>query len=259
MSELERQLRALGTAVELPPVPPLAASVATRLETERRRRPAVAWRPLSRRTALLAAALVLLLAGTVVAAVPGARDAVLEFVGLRGGAVERVRTLPAGTEARPGLGLGRSFTSVEAAAPVLAFEPLLPAGDEPDGVFVAHPPPGGQLSLTYPPGPGLPRSRYTGVGLLVNEVRGDFAPGFYGKMAPRGVRIERLEIAGRPAIWVEGLHRFQYFDRDHGYFRIERARLAANTLLYQHGRVLVRIEGELSLEEATAVARGHSR
>jgi hypothetical protein len=249
---LEQALRELAAEVEYPPTPPLAAAVAGRLEAGRR--PARRRSP-ARRAALPAAALVLLLAGTVIAAVPGARHAVLDLFGLRGATVERVGALPDDVVARPGLGLGRPVTPAQVRHR-LAFDPLLPTGlGEPDGVFVSPIPPGGQLSLTYPPGPETaPRSRYTGVGLLINEVRGLILPAFYGKMVPRGVRIERLEIEGRPAVWVRGLHEFQYVDRNHT-FRIDRTRLAGRALLVQYRWLTVRIEGELSLAEATRIAR----
>jgi hypothetical protein len=73
-------------------------------------------------------------------------------------------------------------------------------------------------------------------------------------MVPRAVRIERLEIAGRPAVSVRGLHEFQYVDRNHSY-RIDRTRLAGRALLVQYRWLTVRIEGELSLAEATRIAR----
>jgi hypothetical protein len=132
---------------------------------------------------------------------------------------------------------------------------VLPASlGDPNGVYVAvHlPPPGGELSLTYAPRPGLPQSRYTGVGLLLNEIDGTFAPGFFGKLAPRGVRIQRLRVDGHEAIWVRGLHEFFY--KDYSY-RQARTRLAANTLLVQHGPVMVRIEGKFGLVTAKAIAR----
>jgi len=256
VAELERQLRQLGAEVEYPPTPQLAQSVAEHLADEgaESRRPRLSWQPLSTRAALLAVALVLVLAGSVVAAVPAARNALLDLVGLRGATVERVPALPDDVEARLGIGLGRP-TTLESAQSSLAFQPLLPAQlGEPNGVFLNHDPPGGELSLVYTTRPGLPRSRYTGVGLLINEINGNFAPGFFGKLAPRGVRIEWLRIDGEPAIWVQGLHEFFYKDATHTY-RISRTRLAGNTLLVQRGPIVVRIEGRFGLDRALAIAR----
>jgi hypothetical protein len=256
MTELERQLRQLGTEVEYPPTPQLARTATQRLADEslKRRRQRPRWRPLSARAALLTVALVLLLAGSVVAAVPAARNALLDLVGLRGATVERVPTLPDDVEAQLGIGLGRPST-LESAQGSLAFQPLLPTDlGEPNGVFLNQDPPGGELSLVYATRPGLPRSRYTGVGLLINEINGNFAPGFFGKLTPRGVRIEWLRVDGDLAIWVAGLHQFFYKDATHT-FRIGRTRLAGNTLLVQRSPVLVRIEGDFGRDRAIAIAR----
>ena len=108
MTELERQLTQLGAEFEYPPTPPLTEAVVRRLEaggeppSRRARHPR---QPLSARAIALAIVLALLLAGAAVAAVPAARNAVLDLVGLRGVAIERVRTLPA-LPARPGLKIG---------------------------------------------------------------------------------------------------------------------------------------------------------
>lgn len=258
MSEFERELRRIGAEVEYPPTPALVEAVAERLRAEdvtgatRSSR-----RPPTLRVALVAAAVFLLLAGGVVAAVPAARHALLDLAGLRGATVIRVPFISGNVEARPGRALAGPI-SLESARRELSFEPLLPADlGEPDGVFTAveYVPPGGELILTYAPRPGLPLSRYTGVGLLIDEINGNFAPGFFGKLVPRGVRIERLRIDGHYAIWVEGLHEFHYKDGTTHTFYLGRARLAGNTLLVQRGPVMVRIEGEFGLGKASAIAR----
>jgi hypothetical protein len=102
----------------------------------------------------------------------------------------------------PRLALGRRFHEEPFGFVVKAFEQFhqvtqgcargsrlpspVPAGfGQPDRVFIdSDDPPGGELSLTYAPGPGMPRSRLTGVGLLVNEINGNIAPGFIGKFVP---------------------------------------------------------------------------
>ena len=221
------------------------------------------WRPRTARVAILAAALLLLLAAGVVAAVPAARHAVLDLVGLRGATVERVPALPADVRVHFVDVLGKP-TTLEAAEDALAFRPLLPARlGAPNGVFATGPeaPPGGELSLTYAPRPGLPQSKYTEVGLLLNEIDGNFAAGFFGKLMPRGSWVQRLQIGGDPAIWLAGLHGF--YRRLHGFYyrdsqpiyRIARLRLAGNTLLVQRGPMLVRLEGDFTLARAQAIAR----
>jgi hypothetical protein len=257
MTELERELRRAAAEIGYPATPALAEAVTSRLREEGVKPPTrLSRRPPTLRVALVAAAVFLLLAGGVVAAVPAARHALLDLAGLRGATVHRIPSLPEDVEARLGVGLGRPST-LESARRSIAFRPLLPAGlGEPNGVFLAlDDVPGGELSLTYPPRPGLPRSRYTGVGLLIDEINGNFAPGFFGKLVPRGVRIERLRVDGHYAIWIEGLHKFFFKDATTHTYRIGRTRLAGNTLLIQRGPVMIRLEGEFGLNGAIAIAR----
>jgi hypothetical protein len=261
MSELERRLIELGRDLDYPPTPDLAGTVAPRLravepETVKpvRHRPHFLPPAGLRRALVLAVIAVLLLAGTVFAAVPGVRDAVLEFFGLQGATVERVTTLPT-PPPEQNLDLGRR-TTLEQARDEIAFEPLVPAelGD-PDLVYLREPPSGGELSLAYRPRPGLPRAQTTRVGLLVSEFRGDIHPDFVHKVAGPGTRIQRLTIDGRPAIWIEGAQHF-FFYRDPNGDSVENdLRLAQNVLLLERGRLLVRLEGAFDRAQAVAIAR----
>lgn len=273
MNDLERRLTELATDVEYPATPPIAASVAQGLRAEERRRlrRPPRWGRLSLRTAVLAAALVVLAAAVATAAVPSLRHDLLELVGLRGVTVERVPALPKDVRRHLGRVVGEP-TTLEAAPDHLSFTPLVPSGlGEPNGVFVGRPddrfgttPPGGELTLTYPPRRGMPRSRYTGVGLLLDQIDGRLAPGTFGKLMPPSTGAERFWLDGDLALWIEGLHGF--YRRLHGYyykdsehnFRGGRVRLSGNSLLVQRGPVLVRIEGEFGLAEAKAIARSLS-
>lgn len=254
MAELQKRLVELGTELDLPTAPSLAGRVGAELRAgERPARPRSAVP--RRRLALLVVAAVLLLAAGAVAAVPPARHAVLEFLGLRGETIERVPKLPENVKAKPGWKLGRP-TTLAAARHGLVFEPLLPTGIAgPNGVFLDPSILGGALNLTYPPQPGLPRSRLTGVGLLVNELEGQAAPGFYGKMVPPGARIERFRLDGQFAVWIEGLHLFVYKPHADFTFHTDHSRLAADALVVQYGSVMVRLEGKFDKATAVAIAR----
>jgi len=206
-----------------------------------------------RRALALAVVAVLLFAGTVFAAVPSARDAVLDLLGLQGATVERTTTLPAKPPERP-LDLGRRTTLGEARDEV-AFAPLVPRDPgEPDSVYVRKPPSGGELSLVYRPRHGLPRARSTRLGLLVSEFRGDIHPDFVGKLAGPGTRIERLTVGDRPAIWIEGAQHFFFYRDPSGDIVEDELRLAQNVLLLERGRVLVRLEGAFARGRAVAIA-----
>jgi hypothetical protein len=251
MSELERGLTQLGRELDWPPAPDLASNLRERLAAPipARRRPVV-----FRRSLAIALAALLVLAGGVVAAVPGARDAVLEFFGLQGATVERRETLPPTPAPRsPSLG---EPTTLAAARGSLDFEPLVPdAGGPPDGVFVDERVPGGRLSLTYRPQAGLPEALSTGLGLLVDEFRGDLAPEYVGKIAGQATRVKHLLIDGERAIWLEGAPHFFFYRLPDGPIQEARLRIAQNVLLLERDRRLVRLEGAFSREHAVALAR----
>jgi hypothetical protein len=252
MSELEQRLTELGGELDWPETPDLASPVRRRLTApvRHRRRPV-----LLRRSFAIAAAALLLLAGGVMAAVPGVRDAVLEFFGLQGATVEqRPGAIPSAPELRL-LQLGER-TTLERARGELGFTPLVPsAAGRPDAVFISTRAPGGELSLTYAPGPGMPETGRTGLGLLVGEFRGDLAPEYMGKIAGQTTRIERLRVDGDRAIWIEGApHLFFYRPPDSDFAESE-LRLAHNVLLLERGNLLVRLEGAFGRERALELAR----
>ena len=193
MSDLEQRLTQLGRELDWPETPDLAPAVRRRLAAptrQPRRRPV-----LLRRSFAIAIAALLLLAGGVFAAVPGVRDAVLEFFGLQGATVERRAKLPEAPELRP-LNLG-TRTTLAGARRSLGFDPLVPvAAGRPDAVYTSQQVPGGELSLAYRPRPGLPEAHSTSLGLLVGEFRGDLAPEYLGKIAGQTTQIERLRVDG---------------------------------------------------------------
>ena len=250
MTELERQLTQLGRELDWPATPDLTRAVRARLAPA----PARRRRPIFGRSLAIAFAALLLLAGGVMAAVPSVRDAVLEFFGLQGATVERREQLPPPPEPAP-LRLGER-TSLDAARGSLAFEPVVPsAAGDPDAVFVDDRVPGGSVALTYRPAEGLPEARSTGLGLLVEEFRGDLAPEYFGKTAGQATRIERLRIDGDRAIWLEGAPHFFFYRAPNEPFKEENLRIAQNVLLLERGRLLVRLEGAFDLDRAVELAR----
>jgi hypothetical protein len=190
----------------------------------------------------------------VFAAVPGVRDAVLDFLGLQGATVERRETLP---PVQPGqaLDLG-TRTTLARAADRLGFDPLVPeALGDPDGVYVRETVPGGELSLTYSPEAGVPRARTTRLGLLVTEFRGDLAPEYISKVVGPDTTAERLELDGQPAIWIEGGPHFFFYRGPNGDWVETEHRLAQNVLLLEHGNLLIRLEGAFDRDRAIELAR----
>ena len=251
MTDLERQLTQLGRDLDWPPTPDLTASLRERLAPA----PPVSRRPvIFRRSFAIAIAALLILAGGVFAAVPAVRDAVLEVFGLQGATVERREHLPPAQKPRPPA-VGQR-TTLGHAREVLGFEPLVPqAAGKPDAVFVDDTVPGGRLSLEYRARRELPEAKSTGLGLLVDEFRGDLNPDYAGKMAGQATRIEPFTLDGARAIWVAGAPHFFFYNAPDHALKERRLRIAQNVLLLEHGRLLVRLEGAFGKARAIELAR----
>jgi len=221
MPELDVALRELGRQVEFPPTPDVASAIRGRLE---RRRP---WR----RPLVIALAVLVVAIGAVLA-VPPARTAILDWLGLRHVSIVRVDKLPP-TDPIVHLDLGRE-TSL-ARVPLWALVP----DDKPDRVFVD----GGTVNLVWGD-PQKPR-------LLLTEFRGE---AFIEKLVEPNDDVEAVKVNGRPGAWLEQPHVVMFKDL-RGRIRDESARLAGKTLLWQHGDVTLRLEGDLTKEEALRIAR----
>ena len=251
MSDLERRLTQLGGELDWPPTPDLTTPVTARLTPAppARRRPTI-----FRKSFAIALAALLVLAGGVFAAVPSVRHSVLDFFGLRGATVERREHLPPAPKPRPPA-VGRR-TTLQHARAVLGFEPLVPAAaGSPDAVFVDGSVSGGRLTLEYRPRRDLREAKSTGLGLLVDEFRGDLNPDYAGKMAGQATRIEPFTLDGERAIWVAGAPHFFFYRAPGNAFEERRLRIAQNVLLLEHGRLLVRLEGAFGKERAIELAR----
>jgi len=62
------------------------------------------------------------------------------------------------------------------------------------------------------------------------------------------------EVDGQPAIWIPTPHPVTYIDRD-GVRHDETARPASATLIWQSTAVTYRLEGQVTADEALAIAR----
>jgi hypothetical protein len=262
--ELERALTDLAGHLEHPPTPPLAEAVLVRLAAE----PATAppggrWRwllagPAWRRVAVAALALIVLAAGIVVAT-PGAREAVARRLGIPGIAVHLGGPAPT-TSAQPtaraagaNLGLGRRVT-LEQARGAVSFRMLVPraAGfEQPDAVYLSQDVPGGRVDFVYRPRPGLPVSRFTNAGLLITQFHADPVVEKFAKGVPG---VEPVTVDGEAGYWFgTAPHSFVYTDQA-GNFREETTRLAGSTLIWTHGGVTLRLEGQVTKAEAVRIA-----
>ncbi|HYH57649.1 MAG TPA: hypothetical protein VD790_00315 [Thermoleophilaceae bacterium] len=235
---LDHSLRDLAGQVDFPPTPDLAAAVAGRLvEPAARPAPRRAGLPLRRPLALAGIGLLLAAAG-VFAASPGVRDAVLEFVGIRGASVERVSRLP--TVPRTVGPAGERVTLAEARRRA-GFEVRSSRLGRPDRVRYSDRVPGGVVTFRV-------------AGFTVTQLRAGVERKFLRKLVAEGTTVERLRVTDDPALWLVGRPHVVYLRDANGQVIEETLQRAGNVLIVEHEGVLVRVEGADALEEAVMAA-----
>jgi len=253
--ELERALRELGPRYPYPPTPNLAIAVRQRIVAQ----PAAPVRRLAlwrdpRRLALVAAVL-LVLASAAALINPTTRDAIAHFFHVPGVIVNRVPSPFPSLSPGTTLDLGQR-TSMADAQSAMSFKIAVPAElGAPDAIYVAGGIPGGEVELAYTPRPGIPLVRQTGLGVLITEFRGDLIPGFITKVVEPGTTLEETSVDGDPGWWIAG-EPHMVIVQVAGQGQPETLRMAANTLIWEHGGVTYRIESALSKAEAFQIAAG---
>lgn len=227
MSDLERQLQALGGEIAYPATP--------RFDVSFDRRPVRAGR--LRPLALGIAILLAVLAG-VLALSPGARSAFLEIFELKGATVERVEQLPA-VEVQT-VDFGERVSRKEAERR-LGFK-LFDLG-EPDAIFAR----GNRVATLVYGSVAKPR-------LVLSQLNGAVWDGFAKKAAGGGTRIEPVKVNGERGLFVSGdEHYVMYFDANLG-VADDATYLVGTVLLWNRGPLLLRLEGDLTRDEALELA-----
>jgi hypothetical protein len=234
MSDLERELERVGRELDYPEGRGIAEAVTARLLGEPAPRRSL------RRAALIAAVIVLAVAGAAVAA---------RFA-LRGVFIAPSPT-PAPAPIGEGLRLGRAVSLPEARAAV-PFRVLMPAAlGTPGGVFLRE----GRVTATYEPGDGLPTDPRTRLGALFTQFRASLDEEFLlAKLPETGTTVERVSVGDAPGFWLEGAPHAVYYVDEAGEVVEDTVRLAGNVLLWERGGVTYRLEADVSREEAIAIA-----
>jgi hypothetical protein len=246
VTELERELRALGEEIAWTPTPDLAAAVQARVATEPRPRPRARppW-PVPRLAPALAAALAVLIAlGVLLAASSGVRATLRDWLGIGSVRIARVERLPDLAPARQ-LALGRRTTLAAASRRLGAPIATVDALGAPDAVYVSEQTPV-RVSLVYVARLGLPGGT-AGVGALLDELQGDQLA-FVEKMVAGRIPIVHVHVNGANGYFIAGRHSVMLPDE-------LRPRLAGNTLVWVRGAVSYRLETALGLRRALALAR----
>jgi hypothetical protein len=234
MSELELALNQIGRELDYPEAPDLTGAVRQRLAEGRRPR---SWR----RPLVLALAALAVAVGAVLA-VPQARSAVLDWLGIGAVTIRQVEGLPEVELATGDLGVGERVSLAEARERVRfpVRVPTLPGYEDPN-VYYAEPLPTGQVSFVYG---SLDKPQ-----LLITQVS---ALGALEKLVNTATRIERVSTDDASGVWIEGERHFLFYP---GAEREEPFRLVGNTLvLERNDGVTVRIEADISKEQALRIA-----
>jgi hypothetical protein len=155
-------------------------------------------------------------------AVPGSRASLLRFFHLRGATVTLVDRLPP-LESRGSLGQPIPLDSPP-------FRLLLPGGRRPEQVYAGD----GGYWLRYP-------------GLLLFELESGPGADVVKKAAVGTTDVEYVDVDREPGIWIGGRHAV--------YLPGGKPRAAGHVLIWQHGRLTLRLEAAVGRARALAIAR----
>jgi hypothetical protein len=249
---VDSQLRELGRWLDVPPESDVVTAVRARLQAA-----GSVGRPHRRlwQAAAVLIAFVVIAAGVVVAS-PQVRAALLDV--LRVGSVE-VHPGPAPTSTLPPVApapvVGQHSTTLTAAAQSADFHVLVPAAplQHPDEVLAENGTHPTYVALRYRAGPGRPPASTGGLAIQIDEIAGD-STRFFEKYLD-GAAARRVQVGGAPGVWIDGPHELIVVDRA-GEVRVEQPRLATRTLVWQRDGVTLRLEGDLTLPQALAIATG---
>jgi len=259
--ELDATLAAVGERLAYPQPTRLADAVRARLREPRTtgrwwealRSPRHAFVPALATFAVLALVLVL--------AVPGARAAATDFLHAWG--IDIFRGPPIATPAvtaAPRAGLGTLTTLAEARVRAdfplrVPTDPLLGTPDEvyrglADATGLHQ-----RISLVYGPRPGIATSHEPGVSVLIVEFRGRVdETRIGGKTAGPETKIESVSVNGGRGLWLEGAPHLFFYRDESGNVWSETLRLAGNTLIWEQDGVTLRLEAQVSRDEALRIA-----
>ncbi|GIJ24135.1 hypothetical protein [Micromonospora lutea] len=243
MDDLERELRDLATWLETPEPPQVAAQVRARLATTPRTRRVARRR---RWRYALAAALAALLVAVLPPGRAALADAVAGLLRFAGITISTSSTAPALTPPTgvPSPPPAQRSAALDEAQRLVRFPIRTPAAlGPPERTLLADPDDAGSYRVAT--------LLYRSGTVRLDTFDGGLDPVFFKQAGGSGAQWTSVGAAG--AIWVGGPHPVSYLDRD-GRVRQESARLAAATLIWEDAGVTYRLEGDLTLSEAVAIA-----
>ena len=254
MADLEATLTELTGLVAWPETPDLRPGV---------RRAALSRRPWFESRWALVAVAVIAIAAILIAYAP-TRTAIADWVDLHT-RITHTNTLPALSPRPSGpigqrLGLGNATTLADARQGV-TWPVLVPSSlGQPSEVYLqtVNGPSGGEVTLVYGSETGIRVAGATGASVLVTEARGSVNEVFFGKITADGTTVTPVTVAGSQGWWISGTPHVFFFTDENGDVISETMRLATNTLVLVVGGTVVRIEGDLTEQQAFQIAQSLS-
>ena len=171
---------------------------------------------------------------------PGARSAFLEIFHIRGATVERVESLPDVRAQRVDFG---ERVSRDEAERRVGFE-LLDLGERARRDLRPA------RTASRPWSTAIPRTR----GSCSRRLAARSGTASSRRPPERGTIIDEVTVDGEPGLFVDGPEHFVMFLDENGLISDERTYLAGTVLLWNRGDLLLRLEGDLTEEEALELA-----
>ena len=236
---LEAELERLARAISYPPSPSLAAAARRRLEAGAPA-PPPRW-PLALAPSLAAALGIIALAFALTLALSsGAREAVADFFGLDRVRIFRLEEEPQGVAEE----IVGTPTSLRQAQELAGFEvrlPTYPTGvGEPEEVLVQRFGERTGVMLVY---------ERPGLAFSLLETRGSIIKGLGFEAT-----VEPVPVGSGTGLWLQGQRVVRYLDEAGNPIQESQRVTDVNTLIWEDGELLFRLEGDLSQEEAIRIA-----
>lgn len=264
-AEIERELRDLARALDTPapdyskPVLRALAAHGQEPAPVTRGTPGRTLSPWARR--ILIAAVVFLIAIAVAIAVPGSRRALASWFGFAG--IE-IRHAPIRTSPPPAGGLpvplhaGAKVTLADARAAMEGQLKLPAALPTPTDVYLRRDRAAVVVTLAYRTAPHLRPTTDTGYALILTEIANAGHP-LFEKILGTNASAAVVTVARDPGVFINGPQEIITVDparpsRGQPALHEVAARSSANTIIWSHGPITYRLEGDFSRLTAVALA-----
>jgi hypothetical protein len=151
------------------------------------------------------------------------------------------------------LDLGPAVSINEAMSQTGLAAPMPSLLGEPQSIHVVQPPATGQIVVVYAASELVPQSTITGVGALVSVIPANVEEGLFRKALGDEATVRSVDVGGAEGFWIEGSAHQVFFEVG-DVVLVDTLRLATNTLLWQRGGQVFRLEADISLDTALRIA-----